>query len=69
MDSTFVPAELTIKHLVNHRFTLEIGPSITSLGKGIRNLIIAVLVIKGTFSLVERVTISVLKNRPDTKTK
>lgn len=69
MDPSFLPAELTIKHLVNHRFTLELGPSITTLGRGVRNLIIAVVVIKCSFSLVERVTTSVLNNRPGRNTR
>jgi hypothetical protein len=33
MDSSLLPTELAVRHFVNHKFTLELGPSITNLGK------------------------------------
>jgi len=42
MDSSFLPAELTVQHFVKHKFTLELGPSIISLGKAVRNSLIAI---------------------------
>jgi hypothetical protein len=42
MDAAFVPSEITIRHIVSHKLTLELGPSITQLGKPIRNVLFAV---------------------------
>jgi hypothetical protein len=45
MDSGLVPSEIVVKHFVSHKFILEIGPSITCLGRPIRNLLIGAAVI------------------------
>jgi len=54
MDAAFLPSELILKHFlslnfgsapVNHKITIELGSSITSLGKPIRNLFIGGLAI------------------------
>jgi hypothetical protein len=55
MDSSLLPAEITVRHFVNHKFTLEFGPSIISLGKAARNTLIAIVVIKCSFDLVQAV--------------
>jgi hypothetical protein len=44
-----------VRHFVNHKFTLEFGPSILGLGRGIRNTIIAVVLIKCSFDLTQAV--------------
>jgi hypothetical protein len=62
MDSSFLTTELTVRHFVNHKFTLELGPSITSLGKAVRNTLIAIVVIKCSFDLAQAVL-----NRMNTK--
>jgi hypothetical protein len=49
MDPGFLPAEYTVRHFVNHKFTLELGPSINCLGKASRNTLIAIVVIKCSF--------------------
>ena len=39
MDSAFMPqGEIVIKHFASHKLLFEFGPSITSLGKPLRNL-------------------------------
>jgi hypothetical protein len=43
MDPAFVPSEITVRHLVHHKFTFDIGPSIQSLGKPIRSLLITLV--------------------------
>jgi hypothetical protein len=45
MDAAFVPSEIVVKHFVSHKFTLEIGPSITALGRPLAKLILAAVVI------------------------
>lgn len=45
MDAAFAPSELVVQHYVHHKFTLELGSSIISLGKPIRNVLIAAVVI------------------------
>jgi hypothetical protein len=68
MDAAFVPSELVVKHYVSHKFTLELGESITSLGKPIRNLVIAVAVIYCVRDLVSASVQAVLKrNSRDTR--
>ncbi len=62
MDSGLLPAELTVRHFVNHKFTIEFGPSITSLGKAVRNTLITIVVIKCSFDLAQAVL-----NRVNTK--
>lgn len=64
MDSSLLPAELTVRHFVNHKFTLELGPSIISLGKAVRNTLITIVVIKCSFDLAQAVL-----NRLNTKTR
>lgn len=63
MDSGLFPTEIAIRHVVNHsvnhRFTIELGPSITGLGRGFRNTLVALLVIKCSFELLQAVI-----NRP-----
>jgi hypothetical protein len=45
MDAAFVPSEFVVKQLVSYKVTLEIGPSITPLGKLLAKLILSVVVI------------------------
>lgn len=40
MDPAFLPSTLVVKHFVEHKFVLELGPSIINLGKPIRNVIL-----------------------------
>jgi hypothetical protein len=40
MDAAFMPSEVVVKHFANHKLTLELGPSLISLGKPLRNLLI-----------------------------
>lgn len=61
MDSAFVPSEIAVRHLVNHKVTLELGTSITSLGKPIRNVLIAVVVIYCVTDIVRGTLQAVLK--------
>ena len=55
MDAGFVPTEITVRHFVNHKFTVEFGPSIFNLVKGIRTTIIAIVLIKCSFDLMQAV--------------
>ena len=55
MDAAFVPSEVVVKHFVSHKFTLELGPSIASLGKPIRDLILGVVAIYCVTSAVQAV--------------
>lgn len=64
MDSSILPTELAVRHFVYHKFTLELGPSITSLGKTARNTLIAIVVIKCSFELAQAVL-----NRVNTQAK
>ena len=59
MDAAFVPSEIVVKHFVSHKFTLEIGPSITALGRPITKLILGVVVIYSASAIVQ----AVLKQR------
>jgi hypothetical protein len=61
MDSAFMPTEIAVKHFVYHKFTFDIGPSVTSLGKPIRNLFIGVVAIYCITDIVKSVLQSVLK--------
>lgn len=36
-----IPAEVVLKHYIYHKFTIEFGPSITGLGRGVRDVILA----------------------------
>ncbi len=68
MDAAFIPSEVVVKHFVSHKFTLELGPSITSLGKPIRNVILAAVVIYCVGDIVRGSLQAVLKTyRGDTK--
>lgn len=63
----FIPSEVVVKQLVTHKFTLELGDSITRLGKPIRNLIIAVAVVYCVHDLVRGSLQAVLKRNQDTR--
>lgn len=52
MDSAFVPSKIVVEHFVTHKFTVEIGPSITSLGKPIRNLLIGAVILLSVTGIV-----------------
>lgn len=65
MDSAFVPSEIVVKHYVSHTFTLEFGPSVTSLGKPLRNLLIGAAVLYCVTGIANSLQ-AVLKKR-DTK--
>jgi hypothetical protein len=67
MDSAFMPTQVAIKHFVDHRFTFDFGPSITSLGKPIRNFIFGVVAIYCATDIVKLVVQSVLKRRTGSK--
>ncbi|KAH7419621.1 hypothetical protein BKA64DRAFT_21860 [Cadophora sp. MPI-SDFR-AT-0126] len=73
MDAAFIPSEVVVKHFVSHKFTLELGPSITNLGRPIRNVILAAVVIYCIGDIVRGSLQAVLKsssgNRGDTKDK
>jgi len=63
MDLAFVPSEIVVKTFVSHKFTLEFGPSITSLGKPIRNVILAAIVIYCVGDIVRGSLQAVLSSR------
>lgn len=65
MDSSLLPAELTVRHFVHHKITLDLGLLVSDLGKEIRNTIIAVAIIKLSFDLVQ----AVLSMRTATRTR
>ena len=67
MDPAFLPSTLVVKHFVSHTFTLEIGDSITRLGKPIRNLLITVAVIYCVRDLVSASLQAVLKRPRNTR--
>jgi hypothetical protein len=67
MDAAFVPSEIVVKHFVSHKFTLEIGPSITALGKPLTKLILGVVVIYCVCDIARGSLQAVLKQR-DTQT-
>lgn len=69
MDAAFMPSEIVVKHFVHHKFTLELGPSIISLGRGVRNVILAGIVIYVVGDIVRGSLQAVLKrkSRGDTK--
>jgi hypothetical protein len=68
MDSGFVPSEIAVRHFVSHSFTLELGPSITNLGKPIRNALFGAIVIYCVGDIVRATLQAVLKqNRGDTE--
>jgi hypothetical protein len=69
MDAAFAPSELVVKHYVHHKFTLELGPSIISLGKPIRNVLIAAVVIYCVRDIVCSSLQAVLKRNPNRDTK
>ena len=59
MDAAFVPTEIAVKH--THKIILEFGPSITALGRPIRNLLIGAAVIYCMTGLVRGTLQAVLK--------
>jgi hypothetical protein len=61
MDSAFMPTEIAVKHFVYHKFTIDFGPSVTSLGKPIRSLVIGVVAIYCVTDILKSVIQSVLK--------
>jgi hypothetical protein len=63
MDAAFIPSEIVVKHFVQHKFTLEFGPSITNLGKGVRNVILAGIVIYAIGDIVRGSLQAVLKRK------
>jgi hypothetical protein len=68
MDPAFVPSEIVVKHFVSHKFTLEIGPSITALGRLLAKLILATVVIYCVGDIVRGSLQAVLKQgRGDTE--
>ena len=66
MDPAFMPSTLVVKHFVehNHKFTIEFGPSITSLGRGIRNVILISVVVWGLCDIARASMQAVLKRQP-----
>jgi hypothetical protein len=66
MDAAFVPSEIVVKHFVSHKFTLEIGPSITALGRPLAKLILGVVVIYCVGGIAQGTLQTVLK-RADTE--
>jgi len=70
MDAAFLPSEILVKHILglnfgpspaNHKITIELGTSITSLGRPIRNLLIGGLAIYCLKSIIEASLLGVLK--------
>lgn len=63
MDPAFVPSEIAIRHIITHKLTLtlELGPSIQSLGKPIRNLIITLVGIYCVTNIVQTTLQSVFR--------
>ncbi|KAK8903855.1 hypothetical protein QC760_10803 [Botrytis cinerea] len=53
MDPAFVPSEIAVRHIVHHKFTIEIGPSVQSLGKPIRNLMLTLVGIYCVANIVQ----------------
>ena len=60
MDSSLFPAEIAVKHVIHHKFVFELGPSITGLGRGLRNTIVALVLIRCSCELLQ----AVINNRP-----
>jgi hypothetical protein len=52
MDSAFVPSKIVVEHFVSHKFTIEFGPSILSLGKPIRKLFIGAVLLFSVTNIV-----------------
>jgi hypothetical protein len=69
MDPAFIPSEIVVKHFVSHKFTLEIGPSVTALGKPLAKLILSAVVIYCVSDIVRASVQAVLKSRGDTDQK
>jgi hypothetical protein len=70
MDPAFIPSEIVVKHFVSHKFTLEIGPSITALGKPLTKLILTAVVIYCVGDILRGSLQAVLKqSRGDTEQK
>jgi hypothetical protein len=70
MDPAFLPSEIVVKHFVSHKFTLEIGPSLTAVGKPLAKLILSAVVIYCVGDIVRGSLQSVLKqSRGDTEQK
>lgn len=68
MDSGFLPSEVVVKHFVSHKFTLELGPSITNLGKPIRNVLLVAVLVYCARDIVRETLQAVLKSsRGDTE--
>ncbi|KAH6712588.1 hypothetical protein BKA61DRAFT_87310 [Leptodontidium sp. MPI-SDFR-AT-0119] len=65
MDAAFIPSEVVVKHFVSHTFTLELGPSITSLGRPIRNVILSAVVIYCIGDILRGSLQAVLKSSRD----
>jgi hypothetical protein len=59
MDAGFVPSQIVVKHYVHH--TLEFGPSITSLGRGVRNVILIGILIWSVGDIIRGSLQTVLK--------
>lgn len=68
MDAAFMPTEIAVKHFVNHKLTLEFGPSITNLGKPFRNLVLSVVAIYCLTDIVRFTVQAVLKPAGSTST-
>lgn len=67
MDAAFVPSELVVKHFVTHKFVLELGPSITNLGRPFSKVILIAIGIYCLSDIVRGSLQAVLKrNRGDT---
>jgi hypothetical protein len=60
MDAAFVPTEIVVTH--THTIILELGPSITALGRPVRHLLIGAAAIYCLTGLVRSALQAVLKN-------
>lgn len=61
MDAAFLPSEIVVKHYVSHKFTLEIGESITNLGRPFRLFLLTGLAIYCVSDLVSASVQGVLR--------
>ncbi|KAG9247246.1 hypothetical protein BJ878DRAFT_204535 [Calycina marina] len=71
IDAAFAPTELLVKHILNlnvgsapvsHKITLELGESITNLGRPIRNLFLVVVAAYSLLSVI-KTTVAILGKR------
>lgn len=55
MDAAFMPSEVAVHHTVTHHFVLELGPSITRLGRPVRTACLVALALYLVGDIVQAV--------------